>query len=149
LSPRKKHKAKSDPTQFDGLIETQEVHIEASGMGTKNNPRTIGAAIELSGTLAKPHGIATRFEVIVYERSPSSSLVDADFGNVSAVKPNVRIYLYVDKVAMDRLVMLASAKRLSLMYATSEKPHYGRAEIVRWSMRTALEIGEEDASQSQ
>lgn len=146
---RKKPRAKPDPMYFDGLIETQEVLIEASGLGTPKIPRTVSAAVELTGALAAPHGIATRFEVIVYERSLSGSPNDPYFGNVSGVKPNVRIYLYVDKVAMDRLVILASVKRLSLMYITSEKPHYGRAEIVRWSMRTAPEIGEEIAAPSQ
>lgn len=143
MNQRKKPKAKPEPTYFDGFIETQEVLIEASGVGTKINPRTISASIEITGTLAKPHGIATRFEVIVYERSPSSSLVDADFGNISGVKPNVRAYLYVDKAAMDRLVALTSGKRLSLVYIASERPHYGRAQILRWSIRTAPEMGTE------
>lgn len=145
---RKKQKAKPELAELDGIIETQEVHIEATGKGTPNNPRTIGAAVELSGKLDAPHGLAARFEIIVYERSQSTSPDTASFGRVSGVKPNVRIYLYADKLTMDRLVTLASAQRLSLVYITSEKPRYGHAEIVRWSMRTALEIGVEDMAQS-
>jgi hypothetical protein len=136
-------KPKPDPTYFDGFIETQEVLIDASGTGTSENPKTICAAVELAGRLATQHGKALRFEIIVYERSPAAVQTGTDFGTVSGVKPNVRIYLYVDTAAMDRLVTLASAKRLSLIHVTSDKPHYGHAEIIRWSIRTAPEIGEQ------
>gem|GEM_PF-7012005 len=60
---------------------------------------------------------------------------------IHAVKPVVYFSLWADRLAVDRLVVLIAAKRLTEFHANIERPRYGKAWVLNWSLRTAPEEG--------
>ncbi|MES0074968.1 hypothetical protein [Mesorhizobium sp. M0058] len=129
---------KRDPDLFlIAKIESQEIELGPSYDVSEEPPYRIGTHIELLGELEAPLKGVTALGVSISElRSPlrESWLKE---GMIFAVKPVVRVSLWVDRRGMDHLVALATARRLTDVHLWTKVPRYGKAQLINWSLRTA------------
>jgi hypothetical protein len=127
------------PLFLSGTIERQEIHFGSTGDGSIQYPRQIGTYIDLLGTLHDPlKGIAA-LEVSVSEVDGILQDNHSSPGMIYAVKPVVRMNFWADRPAFDRIMAVTAVNRFTHLYVTTNRPRYGRALVINWSLRTAPE----------
>lgn len=120
-------------------ITGQETSIGSSGDGSERYPRQVSTFVELRGTLEAPLKGSSDLVISVNEADEEQLELELPTGMINAVKPTVHVAVWVHQMAMQRLISLIAANRITAFDAVSEPTRYGRSRLLSWTLRTKPE----------
>ncbi|MEL7429914.1 MAG: hypothetical protein AAFN43_07925 [Pseudomonadota bacterium] len=109
-------------------------HILVSHTSGSDPYKCIGSAIELTANLECPFYNQSTIFISISERR---DFVDDDnAGSLLCLKPKPQFVLHANPVSLVQLVVAAASNRLNRIHIAIEKPRYGKASVLNWSLST-------------
>lgn len=136
---RRKKRTRDESLFITGTITEQEAQLGSSGDGSERYPFIVGTYVELVGKLDEPLKGTSDLAISIGEVEGTLQERGLGHGMIHSVKPVVRMAIWIDRRAGDRLMALIAMKRLTNFHAIIEPPRYGRASVYSWSLRTSPE----------
>ena len=107
-------------------------HILISHANGSDPYECIGSALELTAKLEHPLNNQSTIFISMYKHW---SFADNDIaGSLLCLKPKPQFVLHANPVSLDQLVVAAASNRLKRVHIAIEKPRYGKARVLNWSL---------------
>lgn len=127
---------KKEVISFHGSVRKQDVFVSSSLGFTKEANHV---SINISGKVKNGRFSENNYELQISRETDFDISVNFA-GALICIKPVLSFVVTTSAETFSYLVPMVSSKALKEVYISFEKPHYGKARVISWSVSTNMEL---------